>query len=90
MEAQALGLPCVATKHVGIPEVFPVQAQSFLANEGNVEEIATAIFKLSQCTVEELQSITQAGRTHIENEFALDDQIQALNHLYQQLYEQNQ
>jgi colanic acid/amylovoran biosynthesis glycosyltransferase len=89
MEAQSLGLPCVATKHVGIPEVFPAQSQAFLAQEGNVEEIASAILKLSQCSVEELQIISQAGRTHIENEFALDDQIQALNYLYQQLHEQN-
>ncbi|WP_158304260.1 methyltransferase domain-containing protein [Solidesulfovibrio magneticus] len=40
IEAQAVGLPVVSSRHAGIPELVVHNETGFLAEEGNVEEIA--------------------------------------------------
>lgn len=48
MEAATLGIPVVATRHAGIPEVLPADALSrgFLAPEGDVPALAAALARL--------------------------------------------
>lgn len=48
IEAAALGLPVVSTKHAGIPECLPpdAEARGFLVEEGDVSALAAAIARL--------------------------------------------
>jgi glycosyltransferase involved in cell wall biosynthesis len=48
MEAATLGIPVVATRHAGIPEVLPAGAlvRGFLVPEGDVPALAAALARL--------------------------------------------
>lgn len=48
LEAQALGLPVVATRHAGIPEAVTDGATGLLADEGDVAALATAVGRLAR------------------------------------------
>ncbi len=82
MEAQAVGKPCVSTLHSGIPEVFPECAQSFLAEEKNIDNIVQKIEDLLSCSVEELQKISQAGREKIMQDFNIEKEAKKLIQIY--------
>ncbi len=82
MEAEAVGKPCISTTHSGIPEVFPSSYQSFLAEEGHVEDIVQKIEKLLCLPVEVLKEISIAGRKKIETDFNLETETQKLIQIY--------
>ena len=82
LEAQALGLPCVATRHSGIPEVIAAENHRFLAEEGNVHDIAARMALLSQATQGELANITRYGRRKVELEYDVDIEAGRLLELY--------
>jgi glycosyltransferase involved in cell wall biosynthesis len=82
MEAQALGLPCVSTRHAGIPEVFPEPNQHLLAPEGDVDAIAELIIQLAAQGAEALRSIVERGRRHVEEHHDLRREGQRLRDLY--------
>ncbi|MGD8473899.1 MAG: glycosyltransferase [Anaerolineae bacterium] len=82
LEAQALGLPCVATRHSGIPEIIAAENHRFLAEEGNVHDIAARMALLSQATQEELASITRCGRHKVEREYDVDNEAGRLLEVY--------
>jgi colanic acid/amylovoran biosynthesis glycosyltransferase len=83
MEAQALGLPCVTTRHSGIPEVLPSECQKLLADEGDVTQIAESIKAVAGFSVEQLKEITLAGRVLVERDFNLATETHKLINLYQ-------
>jgi glycosyltransferase involved in cell wall biosynthesis len=85
MEAQAMGLPVVSTNHSGIPEVIPSQNRRFLATEGDVDQIAERLHRLARATVEEIQSVSQQGRTKVEQEFNLSSEAETLAGIYSDL-----
>jgi glycosyltransferase involved in cell wall biosynthesis len=82
LEAQALGLPCVATRHSGIPEIIAAENHRFIAEEGNVHDIAARMALLSQATQEELASITRCGRHKVEREYDVDNEAGRLLEVY--------
>lgn len=49
IEAATLGLPVVATRHAGIPDLLPADAEArgFLVREGDVQALAAAITRLA-------------------------------------------
>jgi colanic acid/amylovoran biosynthesis glycosyltransferase len=53
MEAATLGIPVVATRHAGIPEVLPADAlaRGFLVPEGDVPALAAALARLGSSEV---------------------------------------
>jgi len=82
MEAQSMGLPVVATRHSGIPEVIPEANHKFLAPEGDISAIAEALIRLASCSVAELVQLAERGRTKVEHEFNLTHEIAKLRDLY--------
>jgi colanic acid/amylovoran biosynthesis glycosyltransferase len=85
MEAQALGLPCVSTRHSGIPEVLPEENHWLLAEEGNIDQIADCIRKLTACSTEQLETISRAGRDKVESDFNLALEVKKLIEVYENI-----
>jgi colanic acid/amylovoran biosynthesis glycosyltransferase len=82
LEAQAIGLPCVTTRHGGIPEQIPTESHWLLAEEGDSAGIAERMKALSSCSATQLTSIARAGRSKIEREFDLSKEVSKLVSLY--------
>lgn len=86
VEAQAMGLPCITTKHAGIPEMLPEKNHFLLAQEGNTEDICSKIRKLQNCSDSELKEISIFGREKVENDFNLQKEVTKLIDLYSKHY----
>jgi len=82
MEAQAIGLPCVSTRHAGIPEMMPPENHWLLADEGDVAGLASRIEGLSLCDAAELAAIATRGRQYVEQHFDLTDEVRRLVEIY--------
>ena len=76
MEAQAVGLPCVSTRHSGIPEVIPEKNQWLLAEEGNITEIANRMERLVDISIDQLRRVVQRGRSKVEKDFNLTKEVE--------------
>ena len=87
LEAQAMGLPCVSTRHSGIPEQIPSSSHWLLAEEGDWAGIAERMQALAACTVDQLQSIARAGRLQVEQEYNLVTEVGKLRALYADVVE---
>lgn len=66
LEAQALALPVVATRHAGIPEVVADGESALLVDEHDVEALASAIVTLADPPV--AQRMGAAGRALVERQ----------------------
>jgi glycosyltransferase involved in cell wall biosynthesis len=82
VEAQASGLPCISTRHAGIPEMMPKENHDLLAEEGDVEALADILQDLSSRPVDELVEVADRGRGKVEDEFALSQEVSNLRKLY--------
>lgn len=83
LEAQASGLPIVATHHADIPEVVADGKSGLLAKERNVEDLANKIEYL--LTQPELRvEMGQFGQRHIESNYSIQSEIRKLENLYRQ------
>jgi colanic acid/amylovoran biosynthesis glycosyltransferase len=87
MEAQCMGLPCITTRHSGIPEVIPVPNYWTLATEGDINSIVTTIHGLLNCPKDQLLKTIYAGRAKIESEFNLTIEVAKLKQLFNTLIE---
>ncbi len=78
MEAQLSGLPVVATRHAGIPEVVIDGETGLLVEEGDIRGMSVAIERLLQdpglCT-----QLGAAGRCHVEQGFTLEKHLMDLS-----------
>jgi len=83
VEAQAVGLPCVATRHAGIPEMIPETSHELLAPEGDTDALAERLCKLANRSVDTLKQIADRGRRKIEKDFELSGEIKALRNIYE-------
>lgn len=82
VEAQAVGLPCVSTRHAGIPEMIPEENHRLLANEGDVKGLAERIERLGSCPPPDLRAIAEAGRRKVEADFNLEREAEKLQAVY--------
>lgn len=64
LEAQALGLPVVATRHAGIPEVVEDGVTAFLAAEHDLDALVEAIIRLADPRLR--ARMGEAGRSLVE------------------------
>ncbi|MBK8232511.1 MAG: glycosyltransferase [Candidatus Eisenbacteria bacterium] len=84
LEAQAVGLPVVATVHCDIPEVTRENQSAFLAPERNVEALALRLDDLLSDPAR-WPRMGRAGRAHIEEEFDIVRQVERMNEVYREL-----
>ena len=68
IEAQAAGLPIVASRHCDIPEVVPDTRSGLLAPEGDHEAFAQRLLEVLTHP-ERWQALGRAGRTHVEADY---------------------
>jgi glycosyltransferase involved in cell wall biosynthesis len=82
IEAQAMGLPCVTTRHAGIPEMIPRGNHFLLAEEGVVEQVARCIEDIVSLETRELSEVSERGQEKIQSEFSLSSEVSKLIKLY--------
>ncbi|MEQ8857288.1 MAG: glycosyltransferase [Pseudomonadales bacterium] len=80
-EAMAVGLPVVATRHSGIPELVIDEVSGFLVPERDCDALAAALTKLLNAPGR-WPAMGQAGRAHVESEFDTNRLNQRLVDLY--------
>jgi colanic acid/amylovoran biosynthesis glycosyltransferase len=81
LEAGALGLPVVSTRHSGIPEAVEDNVTGILVDEGDYQGLARAIQRLLDDELLQLQ-LGAAARGKVEREFDVTSQTAALELLY--------
>lgn len=77
LEAGASGLPVVATRHAGIPDVVIEGETGFLVNEHDVEGMAAHMLRLLEEPMLAAR-MGQAARTHITNNFSQQQSLDKL------------
>lgn len=80
LEAGAAGMPLVATRHAGIPDVVIERQTGLLVDEGDVEGMAAAMLTLFRDRAL-CQSMGAAARAHVRHNFSMDKHIGILNAL---------
>lgn len=88
LEAQASGLPVVATRHAGIPDVIIEEETGLLVNEHDVAGMAAAMIRLAR-DPELAQRMGAAGRQRIEDSFTLERHIAELWRIIEQAIRTN-
>jgi colanic acid/amylovoran biosynthesis glycosyltransferase len=81
IEAMALGLLCVGSRHCDIPEAIIDGTTGFLFEEGNVEQLARLIERISR-SPECASPIVTAARKRVEQSFNRAILLSALGEIY--------
>jgi colanic acid/amylovoran biosynthesis glycosyltransferase len=84
IEAGALAVPCVSTRHAGIPEIIEHNETGLLVNENDVYDAAAALVSLAQEPTRRAQ-MGAAARRKIEREFSIHSVIRQIEDDYQSL-----
>lgn len=82
LEAQASGLPIVASIHAGIPEAVIHEETGFLVAERDWKQIADYILQLLE-NPDLWQRFSQQGQERVKLYFDLHKQVRGLENLYQ-------
>jgi glycosyltransferase involved in cell wall biosynthesis len=80
MEAQLSGLPVIATRHEGIPEVVLDGTTGLLVDEGDVEAMADAMVRLLRDPVL-AQALGEAGCFRVQSQFTVQRHLEDLTAL---------
>lgn len=83
-EAMAMGLPVIATRHGGIPELVEDGVSGFLVPERDADAIADKL-RLLIDRPESWPSLGQAGRRYVQEHYSLDRSNDRLIEIYRQL-----
>ncbi len=81
LEAMAAGLPVVATRVGGVPEIIENGISGLLVPPGNHAALAEAIL----CALQDSRltaSLARAGQERVRKQFSLNRLLEDLNHLY--------
>lgn len=84
LEAQATGLPVVASTHCDIPEVTRPGHSALLAPERDVGSLAACLDDLLSHP-QRWPEMGRAGRAYMEAEFDIDRQVVRMNEVYREL-----
>ena len=88
MEAQLSGLPVVATRHAGIPEVVLEGESGFLVDEGDVAAMAVAIAKLIKNPALAAR-LGDCGRRRVQEGFTIDHHLRQVSGLVLKVIEES-
>ncbi len=84
LDAQAAGMPIVATTHADIPESVKGGESGFLAPERDIEALAHYIRELVEHP-ERWEDLGRAGRKHVETQYNAAKQVVELERIYDEL-----
>ncbi len=84
LEAQAAGLPVVATRHADIPEVVREGQSALLAPEGDADALAAALLEMA-ARPDRWEAMGRAGRAHVESAHDARRLAADLERLYDEL-----
>jgi glycosyltransferase involved in cell wall biosynthesis len=82
MEAMATGLPVVASRITGVPELVEHGVSGYLVAPGRVDELVDALERLASASPAERAAMGSAGREKVVAEFAIDRTAEALLGVY--------
>ena len=88
MEAQLSGLPVVATRHAGIPEVVLDGETGFLVDEGDVAAMAMAIARLIRDPALAAR-LGDCGRRRVQEGFTIDHHLHQVSGLVLKVIEES-
>jgi glycosyltransferase involved in cell wall biosynthesis len=88
MEAQLSGLPVVATRHAGIPEVVLEGESGFLVDEGDVAAMAMAISRLIRDPALAAR-LGNYGRRRVQEGFTIDHHLHQVSGLVLKVIEES-
>ena len=80
----ATGLPVVATRHGGIPELVTEGTEGLLVPEKNVRKLAKSLLLLVEQPELRLE-MGRNGRARVERYFNADKQVKRLEGIYKRL-----
>jgi glycosyltransferase involved in cell wall biosynthesis len=81
LEAMASGLPVVATRHGGIPEVIEHGRNGLLCAEKDAEGVAAALLQLASDTVL-YQTLAQQASASVREQFSKERQVAVIEVIY--------
>lgn len=84
LEAQALGLPVVGTRHADIPYVVAAEYDEFLCAEGCATGLAGSLVKIRE-SASRWEAMGHAGRRHIERQHGAGN-FETLQDIYDQAH----
>ncbi|GAA3024981.1 hypothetical protein GCM10010462_09400 [Microbacterium dextranolyticum] len=87
LEALALGVPVLATRHAGIPEVVVDGQNGWLVDEGDEAGLARTLLGVASMNAIELQGFFSRARESVEKSHSLETQTAKLEELYDELIE---
>ena len=88
-EAQATGLPVVATRHNGFPDSVVEGKSALLVPEKNIRALTDAIEHLVKHP-QKWPTMGRAGRKHVEANFERSKTTNTLTDIYRELIEQSE
>lgn len=77
LEASAAGIPVVATRHAGIPDVIVDCETGLLVDEHDVDGMATQIIRLIE-NPDLVRKLGQCGKGHIKMHFSMDKHLEII------------
>lgn len=87
LDAQATGMPVIASTHCDIPEEVIDGVTGILAAEKDVKGLVLAVKKFYEMDNPAFQEFSLAARKHVEQSYSVQKSAEALRGYYQELLE---